>query len=123
MRNDNPNGLIRLTNCLPWITTTDIGPVTGVLSSAAGVKILHVACVQICLLHRNSGKNLFWSIQNSGETLINALRPPNFTLFIPLPHHLIKDKLIDVIERTFSREYALDLACNGKRASFTSDEY
>ena len=45
------------------------------------------------------------------------------TLYTKLPHHLIKDKLIDLIEHTFSREKALHLACNDQRASFTSDMY
>ena len=45
------------------------------------------------------------------------------TLYTTLPHHLIKDKLIDLIEHTFSREKALYLACNDQRAFFTSDVY
>ena len=45
------------------------------------------------------------------------------TLYTTLPHHLIKDKLIDLIEHTFSREKALYLACNYQRAVFTSDVY
>ena len=46
-----------------------------------------------------------------------------FTLNTTLPHHLIKDKLIDLIEHMFSREKALYLACNDQRAFFTSDVY
>ena len=45
------------------------------------------------------------------------------TLYTTLPHHLIKDKLIDLIEHTFSREKALYLACNDQRAFLTSDVY
>ena len=41
------------------------------------------------------------------------------TLYTTLPHHPIKDKLIDLIEHTFSREKA----CNDQRAFFTSDLY
>ena len=44
------------------------------------------------------------------------------TLYTTLPHHLIKDKLIDLIEHAFSREKALYLACNDQRP-FTSDLY
>ena len=40
-----------------------------------------------------------------------------------LPHHPIKDKLIDLMEHKFSREKALYLACNDQRAFFTSDVY
>ena len=79
------------------------------------------------------GINRFWSIKNSNEVL-NKLKSKGFkastlstydfsTLYTTLPHHLIKDKLIDLIEHTFSREKALYLACNDQRAFFTSDVY
>ena len=42
------------------------------------------------------------------------------TLYTTLPHNLIKDKLIDQIERTFQREGSPYLACNDKSAFFTS---
>ena len=45
------------------------------------------------------------------------------TLYITLPHHLIKDKLIDLINRTFIRENTQYLACNEECAFFTSDVY
>ena len=45
------------------------------------------------------------------------------TLYTTLPHHHIKDKLIDLIEHTFSEGKVLYLACNNQRASFTSDVY
>ena len=47
---------------------------------------------------------------------------PHCTLYTTLPHHLIKDKLIDFIKQTFSREKTY-LACNEERAFFTSDVY
>ena len=40
-----------------------------------------------------------------------------------IPHHLIKDKLIDLINRTFIRENTQYLACNIECAFFTSDVY
>ena len=44
------------------------------------------------------------------------------TLYTTLPHNLIKDKLVDLIERTFQREEgSLYIACNDKTAFFTSD--
>ena len=43
------------------------------------------------------------------------------TLYTSLPHNLIKDKLIDLIERTFQREGSLYLACNDRNAFFTSE--
>ena len=45
------------------------------------------------------------------------------TLYTTLPHHCIKDKLIDLINRTFIRENTQYLACNEECASFTSDVY
>ena len=56
-------------------------------------------------------KIFFWSIKNSREVL-NKLKFRGFrasslstydfsTLYTTLPHNLIKDKLVDLIERTF----------------------
>ena len=36
------------------------------------------------------------------------------TLYTTLPHNLIKDKLIDLIERTFNIEGSPYLACNDR---------
>ena len=41
------------------------------------------------------------------------------TLYTTLPHNLIKDKLIDLIERTFNREGSSYFACNDRNAFFT----
>ena len=39
-----------------------------------------------------------------------------FTLYTTLPHNLIKEKLLDLIERTFyKKEGKLYLACNDKK--------
>ena len=65
-------------------------------------------------VYERSGKNLFWSIKNSCEAL-NKLKSRGFrasslstydfsTLYTTLPHNLIKDKLVDLIERTFQSE-------------------
>ena len=77
--------------------------------------------------------NRFRSIKNSNEVLnkskskgfkVSTLSTYDFpTLYSTLPHHLIKDKLIDLIERTFSRGKELYLICNDQRAFFTSDVY
>ena len=74
------------------------------------------------------GKNLFWSIKNSGE-IPNELQSRGFlasslftydfsTLYITLPHNLIKEKFTELIEQTFNREGSLYLACNDKIAFF-----
>ena len=38
-----------------------------------------------------------------------------------LPYNLIKDKLIDFMEGTFNREGSPYLACNDRKAFFTSE--
>ena len=43
------------------------------------------------------------------------------TLYTTLPHNLIKDKLVDLIERNFQRVGSLYIACHDKNAFFTSD--
>ena len=76
-------------------------------------------------------KIFFWSIKNSCEVL-NKLKSRGFrassvstydfsTLYITLPHNFIKDKLVDLIERTFQREGSLHIACNDRNVFFTSD--
>ena len=65
-------------------------------------------------VYERSGKNLFWSIKQFGEVL-NKLKSRGFratslstydfsTLYTTLPHNLIKEKLINLIEWTFKRE-------------------
>ena len=75
---------------------------------------------------------MFWSIKNSGEVL-NKLKSRGFratslsiydfsTLFTTLPHNLIKEKLIKLIEWTFNREGSPYIACNERQAFFTSED-
>ena len=46
------------------------------------------------------------------------------TLYTTLPHNLIKEKLLDLIKRTFyKKEGELYLACKDKKAFFTSKDY
>ena len=40
------------------------------------------------------------------------------TLYTTLPHNLIKDKLVDLIERIFQRESSLYISCNDRNAFF-----
>ena len=64
-------------------------------------------------VYETSNKNWFWSIKNSGEVL-SKLKYRGFratslsiydfsTLYTTLPHNLIKEKLLDLIEWTFKR--------------------
>ena len=77
-------------------------------------------------------KICFWSIKNSGEVL-NKLKSRGFratslstydfsTLYTTLPHNLIKEKLINLIEWTFKREGSLYITCNERQAFFTSED-
>ena len=77
---------------------------------------------------------MFWPIKNSGEVLsklkdigyqATSLSTYDFsTLYTTLPHNLIKEKLLDLIERTFyKKEGELYLACNDKKAFFTSKDH
>ena len=77
-------------------------------------------------VYERSGKSLFWSIKNSCEVL-DKLKSRGFrasslftydfyTLYTTLPHNLIKDKIVDLIERTFQREGSLYVACNDKKS-------
>ena len=64
-------------------------------------------------VYERSGKNLFWSIKNSCEVLnklksrglrASSLTTYDFsTLYTTLPHNLIKDKLVDLIQRIFPK--------------------
>ena len=84
-------------------------------------------------VYKRDGINYFWSIKNSNDVL-NKFKSKNVqasklstyvfsTLYTTLPYHLIKDKLIDLINRTFIRENTQYLACNKEWAFFTSDVY
>ena len=46
---------------------------------------------------------------------------PSSDMLVELPHHLIKDELVNLFERTFQREGSLCIACNDRNAFFTSD--
>ena len=79
-------------------------------------------------VYERSGKNLFWSIRNSGE-ILDKLKARDFngtslstydfsTLYTTLLHNLVKDTLIDLIERNFQEEGSPYLACNDRNAFF-----
>ena len=79
-------------------------------------------------VYETSNKNWFWSIKNSGEVLsklkcrgfrATSLSTYDFsTLYTTLPH-LIKEKLLELIEWTFKRALknygSLYLACNERK--------
>ena len=75
--------------------------------------------------------NCFWSIKNSND-ILDKFKSKNFqasklstydfsTLYTTLPHHLIKDKLIDLINRTFIREIPNIWLVTKNVLFFTSD--
>ena len=70
--------------------------------------------------------NVFWSINKFKSKLFKASKLSTYdfsTLYTTLPHHLIKDKLIALINRTFIQKNIQYLACNEECAFFTSDVY
>ena len=82
-------------------------------------------------VYERSSKNLFWCIKNSDE-ILDKLKARDFNatslstydfsnLYTTLPHNLIKDKLIDLIERTLNRECCPYFACNDRNAFFASE--
>ena len=44
------------------------------------------------------------------------------TLYTTLPHNLINDKLVDLLERSYQGECSPYLACNDRSAFFTSEK-
>ena len=111
-------------------TTTELSKLLTSCLTAIKAKV-----IKYCdTVYERSGKNMFWSIKNSGEVL-SKLKDRGFqatslstydfsTLYTTLPHNLIKEKLLDLIERTFNKkEGKLYLACNDKKAFFTSEDH
>ena len=110
-------------------TTTELSKL---LTSCLTAIKSHV--VRYCeTVYETSNKNWFWSIKNSGEVLsklkcrgfrATSLSTYDFsTLYSTLPHNLIKEKLLDLIEWTFKRALknygSLYLACNDRKAFFS----
>ena len=107
-------------------TTTEVSKLLTSCLSAIKAKV-----IKYCkTVYERSGKNMFWPIQNSGEVLsklkdrgfqATSLSTYDFSTFYTLPQNLIKEKLLDLIERTFYKKVGkLYLACNDKKAFFTS---
>ena len=109
-------------------TTTELS----ILLTSCLTAIKNMSLIYCTTVYETNGKNLFWSIKNSGE-ILDKLKSRGFlasvlstydfsTLYTTLPHNLIKEKLTEFIEQTFSREGSLYLACNDKNALFTSEQ-
>ena len=83
-------------------------------------------------VYETSNKNWFWSIKYSGEVLsklkcrwfrATSLSTYDFsTLYTTLPHNLIKEKLLDLIEWTFKTMVHLIWSVITKKAFFTSSD-
>ena len=87
-------------------------------------------CGTVC---EGDGIGYFWSNGNSNDVL-NGFGSKNFqasrlsaygfsALYTTLPHHLVKDGLVDLVGRAFVREGARCLACGGGCAFFASGVY
>ena len=86
-------------------------------------------CEQV---YERSRKNLF-GLKKLVKYILDKLKTRDFnatslstydfpTLYTSLPHTLIKDKLIDLIEITFQREDSSYIACNDRNTFFTSEQ-
>ena len=84
-------------------------------------------------VYENSGVNLFWSIDNSLE-VINAIKSKRnmvseintfdfSTLYTSLPLHLVKNKLIGLIEKTFAREKTTFIVVSRNKAFFSNSKF
>ena len=120
IKNPIKQDLLLISSC----TTTELSKL---LTSCLTAVKNHV--IKYCeKVYERSSKNLLWSIKNSGE-ILDKLKARDFnatslstydfsTLNTTLPHnnYLIKDKRIDLIERSFQREGSPHLACNDRNA-------
>ena len=111
-------------------TTTELSKLLTSCLTAIKAKV-----IKYCeTVYERSEKNMFWPIKNSGEVL-SKLKDRGFqatslstydfsTLNTTLPYNLIKEKLLDLIERTYyKKEGRLFIACNDKKAFFTSADH
>ena len=107
-------------------TTTELSKLLTSCLTAIKAKVIRY-CETV---YERSGENMFWPIKNSGEVLsklrdigyqATSLSTYDFsTLYTTLSHNLIKEKLLDLIERTFyKKEGKLYIACNNKKAFFS----
>ena len=73
-------------------------------------------------------------VYKNSTAILNKLKTKGFqtstistydfsTLSTTLPHNLIRNQLVDLIENTFRREEVLYLACNEEHAFFASEEH
>ena len=109
-------------------TTTELSKLLTSCLTAAKNHVIRY-CEKV---YERSSKNLFWSIKNSGEVLnkqksrgfrATSLSTYDFcTLYTTLPHNLIKEKLINLIEWTFKWEGSPYIACKEIQAFFTSGD-
>ena len=112
-------------------TTTELSKLLTCLTAIKSHVIRYCETV-----YETSNKNWFWSIKNSGEVLsklkcrgfrATSLSTYDFsTLYTTVPHNVIKEKLLDLIEWTLKRALknygSLYLACNDRKAFFTSSD-
>ena len=78
------------------------------------------------LVYKNSGEVLS-ELKSKGFCATSLCTYDFSTLYTTLPHNLLKENLLDLIERAFKKifkhEGTLYLACNDKKAFFTSTDH
>ena len=88
--------------------------------------VINILSSTVKKVYEISGKNLFWSIKNSGKILdklkvrdfnATSLSTYDFSTFnTTLPDNIIKDNLINLVKRTFNSEGSSYLECNDRNA-------
>ena len=74
------------------------------------------------MVYKNSTEFLN-KLKTNGFQATNISTYDFSTLYTTLPHNLIRNQLVDVIENTFRLEEVLYSACNEERAFFASKEH
>ena len=87
------------------------------LNVGRGIRLIKPAKLYMCT-EKSWGRN---KLKSRGFRASSLSIYAFSTLFTTLPHNLIKDKLVDLIERIFQREGSLYIACNDRHALSTSD--
>ena len=76
-------------------------------------------CLQLIAV---SWLNHFSALRNDGRRLASSVSTYFSTHLSTFPHNLIKEKVTELFQQTFSRDGSLDLASNKKTYLFTSEQ-
>ena len=75
------------------------------------------------MVYKKNSTEILNKLKTKGFQASNISTYDFSTLYTTLPHNLIRNQLVDLIENTFRREEIHYLACNEERAFFASKEH